>query len=444
MSDFLGPADAPNAVAIRPSDTRSFPTADTWFRDCSTATADDGTDIQAAFLNSVAAAMRAVARVNGGTAADPTIKIVPENGLDDNLLIKAIQHLLQRGQPSYAADTGSVNALSITLSPTPPELKSGMTVRVKVAHTVTGASTLTANGFSGPIVHPDGSPTQNLDLVTGEVATFNWDGSRWQKVGLSGALLTASRDYYVNNSTGSDTANDGLSAGAPFATIQHALDVTAKFNMNGFNVTIHVADGTYNAPVWLNPVNGQGSVIIIGNVANPANCIVNGTSGSAFQGIGRGYTVTGFTVTGVAVGADPGCGFYVGGAVNLGAINFGTATLAHVVASGSGATVVISGPIKIVGSAQVHLDANLNGTIVLNTSAPPALTIVNPVVFSEFFIATQLGVIAGVYSSITGAGNVSGIRYVVSLNGVISVNGSGVNYLPGTSAGLPSTGGQYL
>lgn len=244
MSDILGPADAPNAVSIRPTETRSFSANDSWFRDCSSATADDGTDIQAAWLNGLAAALRAVARVNGGTVADPTVKIIPENGIDDNLLVKAIQHVIQRGQTNFAVDTGTVNSLVVTLSPALVEYKAGMTVRVKIGNTCTGPSVMTINGLGNkPIVHPDGSATAQNDLLAGEVADFNFDGVSFQKVGLSGLVLTAPRDYYVNVSTGND-ANNGDNT-HPFATIQHAVDVVSKLDANGYAVTIHVADGTY-------------------------------------------------------------------------------------------------------------------------------------------------------------------------------------------------------
>lgn len=58
MVDVIGPANAPNAVTSRPSDTRSFGATNTWFKDCTDAATDDGTMIQAAWLNGILAQLR--------------------------------------------------------------------------------------------------------------------------------------------------------------------------------------------------------------------------------------------------------------------------------------------------------------------------------------------------------------------------------------------------
>jgi hypothetical protein len=57
-------------------------------------------------------------------------------------------------------------------------------------------------------------------------------------------LLTADRTYYVD--TAGDNANDGLTALTPFLTIQHAINVISKtLDLQGFNVTVSCAAGTY-------------------------------------------------------------------------------------------------------------------------------------------------------------------------------------------------------
>lgn len=58
MVDVIGPANAPNAVTSRPSDSRSFGATNTWFKDCTDAATDDGTMIQAAWLNGIMAQFR--------------------------------------------------------------------------------------------------------------------------------------------------------------------------------------------------------------------------------------------------------------------------------------------------------------------------------------------------------------------------------------------------
>ncbi len=46
-------------------------------------------------------------------------------------------------------------------------------------------------------------------------------------------------------------------------------------------------------------------------------------------------------------------------------------------------------------------------------------------------------------SSVTFSGSATGTRYNVSANGVIDTAGGGATYLPGNSAGVAATGGQY-
>lgn len=440
--DFFGPADAPNAVTVRPGDARSFPSADSWFRDCSTPAADDGTDIQAAWLNSLAAGLRALARANGGTVADPTVKIVPENGLDDNLLIKAIQHLIQRGQPTFALDTGAANALVVTLSPAPPELKDGMQIRVRVAHDVTGPSTINPNGFGNkPIVHGDGAPLAALDMRAGQSAVLEYYGGSFQLVGAPINVLTQNATYYVNSATGSD-ANNGLTSGAAFATVQHALDVVAKYNVNGFTVTIIVAGGTYT-PIVSRPINGSGLIVIQG-----ASSFIHSTSGSAITLRDAGYQITGVKVQADAAGAgDAGFGLRVqgNGSCSIANIDFGFCAGGHMVAEEGGGIGIggfsPSDYINISGNAPAHLTANNSGTIILNA---PTLNIIASVAMSTAFAyASGCSNINGSYSSITGAAP-TGSKFLADLNAVINSNGAGPTSWPGTVAGTAQRGGQSV
>lgn len=180
MADILGPASAPNSVTERPVELRAFGMLDTWFRDCSSPASEDGTDIQANWLNGVVAALRALWRVNG-KKADNVTPVNAEVGTDDAGLAAAMLHLLQRAQQSYAVDAGAANALVVTLAPAPAEIKAGMHLRVKVAATNTAAATIAVNGAAAaPIKHPDGSALSADDLIAGGVAWLVFDGAAWQ------------------------------------------------------------------------------------------------------------------------------------------------------------------------------------------------------------------------------------------------------------------------
>lgn len=81
MTDLLGPASALNAVTSRPNDTRIFGPDDTWFKNCSSPTTQDGTRIEADWLNGILAQLR-TAIVGMG---------IPIDNADDAMLLKAIQ-----------------------------------------------------------------------------------------------------------------------------------------------------------------------------------------------------------------------------------------------------------------------------------------------------------------------------------------------------------------
>ena len=96
--------------------------------------------------------------------------------------------------------------------------------------------------------------------------------------------LAISQPIYFVSPSGSDS-NSGLSAGAPFSTIQRAIDVLSTIDCNGFNPEIRLAAGTYVQPeatgLVLKNVVGMGSrVTIVGDAANRQNYKIQGTAAS--------------------------------------------------------------------------------------------------------------------------------------------------------------------
>ena len=57
--DLFGPASAPGAVTVRPTESRSFGAQDSFYKDCWSPDLDDGTELQAASFNQWLANMRA-------------------------------------------------------------------------------------------------------------------------------------------------------------------------------------------------------------------------------------------------------------------------------------------------------------------------------------------------------------------------------------------------
>lgn len=95
----------------------------------------------------------------------------------------------QDGAQVYAVDTGTTNALAISLSPAPTAYVAGMTVRVKVANTNTSAATLNVNSLGVvSIVNPDGSGMGAEQLAAGAVVSATYDGTNFRLLGGSAAI----------------------------------------------------------------------------------------------------------------------------------------------------------------------------------------------------------------------------------------------------------------
>jgi hypothetical protein len=280
------------------------------------------------------------------------------------------------------------------------------------------------------------------DFLTGALIQIAYDGTNWQLVGLYGSprpRLTANADYYVSSTTGSDTLNNGLSVGAPFATIGKALSVMSTYDNNGFNVTIHCAAGSY-AGATLPRLTGSGTVFIVGDTTTPANCVCSGPFGGVATG--GAYDISGFKMV---TGGDGVFADLSGTVIYLSYMEFGAcAGPAHVVAQRGGAIVLVAGNWKVSGSCPSHVLALDGGNIAIY---PQNLALVGAPNFSTAFAyAGRCGVISAptgtTWSSISGSS--TGVRYQVQSNAVIDAAGAGATVYPGSSPGVSVSGGQYL
>jgi hypothetical protein len=452
MTDLLGPASADGAVTTRPDDNRAFGTVDTWFKDCSDPAVDDGTEFGAAFFNAVLANLRALARGNGLTGS--ATEIVAQDNADDSLLLKSVTNLIQRGQPRYSDDAGADGTIVVTLSPVPKEYKKGMVIVTKAAASNSGTTTLNANGLGAvSVVRQDGSPLNPGDILAGGLYAFGYDGAAFQLVWQSktSILLSVPTDYYVNAATGNDT-NDGRSAtvGAghvgPFATLQRAAKAAGQWILNGVDITVHVADGSYaslNAP----RMSGAGNVNWVGNPSNPAAVTVTGTGAHAIQAQGSAHTFNGFKVQ--TTGTGSGLAAVTNSNIVAQNIEYGACAGAQNLAVYT-STIRLGGAIKItggspgyVGNAGSFAYGNNGGTIECITSINPnTLTVVgNPAYGAAFAYSYGLSNLTLSFGSITGTA--TGQKYFATVMGVINVLGGGASYLPGSVAGGVNAGGFY-
>jgi len=179
-------------------------------------------------------------------------------------------------------------------------------------------------------------------------------------------VLTANRTYYVRTD-GSDS-HDGLantSAGA-FLTLQAAIDVVTRLDLNGYNVTIQVADGTYAAGVVVaGPFTGGGMVTVQGNASTPANVVISCTSQNCFQADdGAVVAVKDMQLATATAGSCLRASR--GGRIGFQNIRFGASTNSHVLAL-QGGVIDATGNYAIIGGAASHLHAFHGG--VITTSA---------------------------------------------------------------------------
>ena len=322
----------------------------------------------------------------------------------------------------------------------------GMQLKVNKATAGDTASVLFQTAFSGRAefglagdddwhvkVSPDGSAWHEalvVDRTSGRIR-FPSGGAR--------EVLVANRTYHVRPD-GSDS-NTGLAntSGGAFATIQKALDVTfGTLDMATFNVTILVAAGTYAENLMVRtPRLGSGAVVLQGDLLNPGNVMIAGTS-DCLQVTGDGLLdIRGFRL-------NPGTGrhgLYVNGfgTIFFRSIEFGATTGVHIQVLGGG-LIQAAGSYAILGNAARHIVSSRGGMV---TIVGQTVTLSNAPVFSQFAVADLGSAIMANGNTYTGD-SASGARYAVSTNSVIHTNGGGANYFPGSAAGTATTGGQYV
>jgi hypothetical protein len=317
----------------------------------------------------------------------------------------------------------------------------GHQLKINKATTGDSATLLFQSGWSGRAemglagsdafrvkVSPDGAAFHDamvVDPATGQV-TF--------PAGVVGLRpqLTDHRTYHVAT-TGSD-GNNGLTPGAPFATIQKAIDEAHNLDCAYYDVTIEIANGTYAGASVLRPLIGGGTLVIKGNEATPASVVL--TSGLSFRN-GAQVRVTGVRI---AVATDLIHALSVGNGVHLrlGKVEFGAvgANADHIFCDNP-CQIVLEDNYTITGGARRHMNigrGHLSG-------ANRTFTLTGNPAFTQFIAASCCGTVA--LSNPTISGTATGGRYIAETNGVINTFGKAATFLPGSVAGTNPTGGIY-
>ena len=284
--------------------------------------------------------------------------------------------------------------------------------------------------------------------------------------------LDAHKNFYVNQSTGSDTldAGRGESESKPFKTIQAAVNYIAdNYNLSNYNATVSVAanyNSTSTSEIVLKSYSTVGGSIIIsgpdqddlsktviGRVRLDKSCIYMLRNLTVKVGSGSSY------IAGVWVQAgrldlqnvlvDMSDSVVSNG--SLYAIAAESSGLVRIYSTNSlevksGCTIKV-GP-AMMGTTKALLSANSGGNIQFSAD----ILVDGSADLTYSVTAMNLGIIRRTLSTFinpgrlptfTANGTITGSRYRASANGIIATSSGGPEFFPGSTEGVTSAGGQY-
>jgi hypothetical protein len=255
---------------------------------------------------------------------------------------------------------------------------------------------------------------------------------------------------YVDIAAGLD-GNDGLTPGTAFQHIQRAIDyMLSNVDLGPNYAYISVASGTYYENLSIGgPLMGQKGIQYFQFLTRNGPVYVQG----------NGYTVAAFGGAEFFFNGDwhfgctwspQGPNSCIGGySCRIGAYGgnmiFENSPGCFHVFMGPGGEFTAQVPCNYRingGQATVHWYSESGGRIIVadnNISCDG-----NPLFTNYFAWAADCGVILPLRLGFPGGGNVSGMKYLANLNGVINTSGGGVGYLPGSTPGATGSGGQYV
>lgn len=305
-----------------------------------------------------------------------------------------------------------------------------------------------------PIFKENGTLLSPGELISGRTYTFTADGN--SNVQVSGGGLTTSLVVPSANPTlyvrtdGSDTgatsdgsANDATHA---FATVQAAMNAAiTKYAVAGRTIIIQLGNaGTYTIP----PTIPTGTTFQInGDPSNPGNYTLAGTGTAASAGVLQVQQAT-LLLTGVQIRNNSSAintvAALYGGNVSLFncyVIHGGTNTGSDLVAF-PGGSITVSGTIYFGNSAASAVNA-FGGNISFQSNTVISIQTTNAYSVATVQASNSGGSVSFNSNVSFQSSNPSGSRFAAFINGSINTFGSGVNFIPGSSAGTTSTGGQY-
>ena len=454
MTDFVGPASALNSVTARPSDGRQWGNVLSWFKNCSSPATQDGTEVDAAWLNQVTGFFRALIGANGMKADGVTPVVAIDQ--TDNMPLNAVAQMIQRGQLNYGVDTGTADALLVAPSTAFAEYRAGMRLLVAknpgVGANATANPTINVSGLGAvTIVKHDASALSPADLPQGAVFEIEFDGTHARLTSMLAIsdvpkLTTVSPTIYVAppGTVGASDQNPGTAA-LPMATIAGAYTLAATYFVPGGAVTIQLTAPATTYVAASAPAGLATPVIIRGDPATQDNYDISGSGGTygVFSHTSGNITYSGVRLANAA-NTTALLGVAYGAQVSLNNVTLaatGTGNTQAAVSAQAGGSVTMGAGIKVVSNFGSFITATAAGNVTVQQGG--SVTFAGGPAFSA---ATVVASGSGSNVSLAGAtlsGAASGIRYNSALNAVINTGGGGANFIPGTTAGSSATGGEY-
>lgn len=161
-----------------------------------------------------------------------------------NPKLPAVVGLVQSGAPNYGVDTsGTVNTITVALTPAITSLVAGQWVSVKMANTNTAAPVMNVNGTGNVACYgPDGNALHAKQLKQNVIYDFVYDGAHWVLQSMSADVQYGSASYAadtgaVNAYVASVPEVETLTAGTRVAVLIANTNTGAStFNFNSLGV----------------------------------------------------------------------------------------------------------------------------------------------------------------------------------------------------------------
>ncbi|KAB2768631.1 phage tail-collar fiber domain-containing protein [Brucella anthropi] len=348
----------------------------------------------------------------------------------------------QSGKWNYAVAAGTANAISATLTPAPESVAAGMVIALKIASSNTGAVTLALNGTAARgVTNSSGGSLKAGALRAGQMATMVFNGSSWSLIGVNAAeipeVVTTMTMYVRPDGNDNNDGRTNTAAGAKLTVAGAIAAFDTVFVSGGAAIIKLGIPGSYAIGTNIGLANGM----ILGDAADKESYILQSmsTTPSAVLGVvGGRLSVVGVTLRSVHA-AIAGLSTSLGAIVSLSnvALNPGVALTSSHIVSAPGCTVTVA-EMSYSGTAASCFAAS-GGSITLSGAQN-----FNNCVFTSMNAGASAAGQIQVSGAFSVTGTATGPRYSVSTNGVINTRGSGANFFPGTTAGVTSTGGQYV